>query len=82
VKGEIDQFILYIATERGLSTAYQLSVRQSLDALVGWMEEKSISELNELGTEELSCFLSDQKKGGLSAESLRITMVHLTSFKC
>jgi len=80
VNGEIDRFILYLATERGLSTAYQLSVRQSLDALAGWMVVKSISDLNELGTEELSCFLSDQKKGGLSAESLRITMVHLKIF--
>jgi len=33
VKREIDAFILFLATERGLSAAYQASVRQSLDAL-------------------------------------------------
>ena len=30
-----DAFIRFLATERGLSDAYQLSVRQTLDALAG-----------------------------------------------
>lgn len=77
---QVDYFLLYIATERGLSTAYQLSVRQSLDALVGWAGEKGFSDWNDLGTEELSLFLSDQKNRGLSAASLRIMTVHLKIF--
>jgi integrase/recombinase XerD len=76
----IDQFLLYIATERGLSAAYQLSVRQTLDALVIWLEKKSISDWNDVGTEDLSFFLSEQKDGGMSASSLRISMVHLKIF--
>jgi len=80
VTEQVDQFILYIATERGLSTAYQLSVRQSLDALVAWAGVKGVKEWGDLGVEELSQFLADQKKGGLSAASLRITMVHLKIF--
>ena len=80
MRAQIDQFLLYIATERGLSTAYQLSVRQSLDALVDWLEGKEISVWNDIGTDELSAFLSEQKNGGLSASSLRITMVHLKIF--
>ena len=40
----IDSFILYLATERGLSAAYQLSVRQTLDKLAFWMEEKKLSQ--------------------------------------
>jgi integrase/recombinase XerD len=76
----IDQFLLYIATERGLSTAYQLSVRQTLDALVIWLEKKSIADWNDVGTEDLSLFLAGQKDGGMSASSLRISMVHLKIF--
>ena len=37
---KIEQFLLYLATERGLSVAYQLSVRQSLESLVDWMEKQ------------------------------------------
>ena len=71
-----DQFIRYLATERGLSEAYQLSVRQTLDALGKWMK----TPLRDLGTDELAAFLSDRKKEGLNAASLRITTVHLKVF--
>lgn len=77
---QIDQFLLYIATERGLSPAYQLSVRQTLDALATWAEKKGISSWDDIGTEDLSGFLSEQKNQGLSASSLRISMVHLKIF--
>lgn len=74
-----DQFIRYLATERGLSAAYQLSVRQTLDALDGWMKSRSTS-LPDLGTDELAAFLSQRKSDGLNAASLRITTVHLKIF--
>ena len=77
---QIDQFLLYIATERGLSTAYQLSVRQTLDALVTWLEQKGINSWDDVGTDELTAFLTEQKDDGLSAASLRIGMVHLKIF--
>ena len=72
--------MLYIATERGLSTAYQLSVRQTLDALVTWLEQKGINSWDDVGTDELTAFLTEQKDDGLSAASLRIGMVHLKIF--
>lgn len=77
--GEIDEFLLFIATERGLSTAYQLSIRQSLDALCAWCRQRQ-STLHDLGTDELSQFLSDRKQQSLEASSLRITTVHLKVF--
>ena len=77
----IDQFLLYIATEKGLSSAYQLSVRQSLEALVGYLEEKGeIKGWQDVGMEDLTAFLAAQKKAGLSASSLRISMVHWKIF--
>lgn len=74
-----DHFIRYLATERGLSAAYQLSVRQTLDALAGWMKSRTTS-LRDLGTDELAAFLGDRKTNGLNAASLRITTVHLKVF--
>lgn len=74
-----DSFIRYLATERGLSGAYQLSVRQTLDALAGWLA-KQARPLREVGTAELAAFLSARKQDGLNAASLRITTVHLKVF--
>lgn len=74
---ETESFIRWIAIERGLSEAYQLSVRQSLDALAKWLKGKP---LKEVGTEELARFLTQRKQEGLTAASLRITTVHLKVF--
>ena len=76
---EIDRFIRFLATERGLSPAYQLSVRQTLDALSKHLARHSIP-LKDVGTDELAAFLSRRKSDGLLASSLRITTVHLKVF--
>ena len=76
---ETDAFILYLATERGLSAAYQLSVRQTLDALAGWLEGKRL-RLRDVGTDDLTGFLGARKDAGLAASSLRIATVHLKVF--
>jgi integrase/recombinase XerD len=77
---QIDSFILFLATERGLSDAYQLSVRRTLETLAGWAEERKFTAWRELGVEELSNYLADQKGKGLEAASLRIGLVHLKIF--
>ena len=76
---ETDAFIRYLATERGLSEAYQLSVRQTLDGLTKWLETKPLG-LEDIGTDELAAFLSQRKSEGLNAASLRIVTVHLKVF--
>jgi integrase/recombinase XerD len=77
---QVDGFILYLATERGLSTAYQLSVRQTLDKLVEWTSKQGYKEWRDLGTDELSAFLGHLRKGDRDASSLRIALVHLKIF--
>jgi integrase/recombinase XerD len=74
-----DAFIRYLATERGLSNAYQLSVRQSLDALALWLKQHDLP-LRDVGTDELAAFLTQRKHDSLKAASLRITTVHLKVF--
>ena len=76
---QIDSFILYLATERGLSDAYQLSVRRSLEALLHWAREKKFADWRDLGVDDLSAFLAHLKKR-LEASSLRIAIVHLKIF--
>jgi len=80
VKTQIDHFILYLATERGLSTAYQMSVRQSLEALVDYCGQHAIHRWDDVGTQELSQFLTYEKSRGLEASSLRIFVVHMKIF--
>ncbi len=79
VDREIEGFIRFVAVERGLSEAYQLSLRQTLEALEGWMGRKGLP-LADLGTEELADFLADRKSCGLAASSLRVATVHLKVF--
>ena len=79
MEAEAEGFILYLATERGLSPAYQLSVQQTLDALAEYLKRKKLP-LTDVGTDELSAFLTERKKSGLAASSLRIATVHLKVF--
>jgi integrase/recombinase XerD len=74
-----DRFIRFLAIERGLSDAYQLSVRQTLAALAAWMKPMNFA-LQDLGTDELAKFLGDRKQCGLKPSSLRIVTVHLKIF--
>lgn len=74
-----DQFLRYLATERGLSDAYQLSVRQSLDALAVHLRRNRL-ELRDVGTQELADLLSSRRRDGLKSSSLRIMTVHLKVF--
>ena len=76
---ETDAFIRFLATERGLSDAYQLSVRQTLDALAHWLNKHNTA-LRDVGTDELAAFLTERRQHGLSAASLRIATVHLKVF--
>lgn len=76
---ELDAFIRQLAIERGLSEAYQRSVRQTLDALAEWMARNNLT-LVDLGTDELAAFLKQRKEEGLNAASLRISTVHLKIF--
>ncbi len=76
----VDSFILYLATERGLSPAYQLSVRQSLDGFIKWATAQGLTEPTNCTTDTLTRYLSSRRKSGLSASSQRVLVVHLKIF--
>jgi integrase/recombinase XerD len=54
VRAAIEDFILYLATERGLSDNYQLSTRLSLEGFVQWLERgRQIEKIGEAAIEQL-----------------------------
>lgn len=59
----IDDFILFLATERGLSDNYQLSTRRSLEEFAAWLlRERKIVAPNEVTREIITDYLADRKK--------------------
>lgn len=77
----IDAFILHLATERGLSTNYQLLVRRVLEALASWLQQdRSLEDIAAVTTQHLSDYLARRKKDGLAASSARIELVALKIF--
>lgn len=75
---EIDQFILHLATERGLSDNYQLSTRASLELFAGWAaEQKRAMRWCEVTPEVIGDFLGARKKGGAAAATIKLHAVAL-----
>lgn len=76
----VDSFLLYLATERGLSTNYQLSTRASLERFVAWAAGRGIESVAAVTLPLLSEFLIAEKKRGLSATSIKLEAVALRIF--
>lgn len=80
MQGDIDLFLLYLATERGLSTNYQLSTRTSLERFAGWSAGRQIESVAKVTPSLLSEFLIAEKKRGLSPTSIKLEAVALRIF--
>jgi integrase/recombinase XerD len=77
----IDHFILYLATERGLSDSYQLSTRRSLERFADWAaKEKGVLSLRQVDLAMLSEFLAGEKERGLAPGSMKLVVVALKVF--
>jgi integrase/recombinase XerD len=77
----VDGFILFLAAERGLSTNYQLSTRQSLETFCNWLSlSQGVTEPSAVTAEHLSEFLAHRKRSGLAAASIKAEAVALRIF--
>lgn len=76
----LEKFILYLATERGLSTNYQLSTRASLERFITWAQKEKLDELSSITAQHLHDFLATEKKRGLATTSLKLEVVALRIF--
>lgn len=77
----IEQFLIYLATERGLSTNYQLSTRASLERFATWLEKSiGITAIEKITPQHLIDFLSLEKKRSLAVTSIKLEVVALRIF--
>ena len=78
---EIDLFIRFLATERGLSDNYQLSTRRSLSEFAAWCSSaREITAPADVTLPLISDYLAVRKKGGLAASSIKLIVVALKIF--
>ena len=77
----IDRFILYLATERGLSENYQLSTRRSLEKFADWAtKRKGLVSPSNVELAVLTEFLASEKERGLAPGSMKVVVVALKIF--
>jgi integrase/recombinase XerD len=77
----IDQFILYLATERGLSTNYQLSTRRSLESFAKWLVASAeVSTLEGIKAGHFAEYLAWRKRAGLATTSIKLEAIALRVF--
>lgn len=77
----IEQFIRWLATERGLSENYQLSVRRSLESFAKWLrEKKNIENLPGISQDLITEYLTARKRGGLAAASIKLELAAIKIF--
>ena len=77
----IDQFLLYLATERGLSTNYQLSTRRSLETFAEWLARHArIPSPAHVEPGHFADYLAWRKRSGLAAASIKLEAVALRIF--
>ncbi len=81
VEQEIDLFIRFLATERGLSENYQLSTRRSLSEFASWCSSaREITEAAAVTLPLVTDYLAFRKRGGLAAASIKLIVVALKIF--
>jgi integrase/recombinase XerD len=77
----IDLFILYLATERGLSENYQISTRRSLEEFADWAnKQKQLFSPHKVGLADLTEYLASEKERGLAPASMKLIVVALKIF--
>ncbi len=77
----VERFILHLATERGLSVNYQLSNRQTLEALASWLETvHGVTDPPLVTLRHLTDYLYGRKDGGLSNASVRLQVIAVKIF--
>ena len=76
----IEQFLLFLAAERGLSTNYRISVQHTLERFADWCAEREHAPetVNEALLATYHRWL--RTDCGLAASSCRVAMVHLRQF--
>ena len=79
MRAEIEDFILYLAVERGLSDNYQLSTRLSLEGFARWLERRRLVE--KIGEEALQEMIqSGTPPPEMVWEPREVTQQHISDY--
>ena len=78
---EIEQFIRYLATERGLSDNYQLIVGRSLEGFDTWLQgTHRVHSVGGITLPIITEYLGTRKKARLAAGSIKLVLVAIKIF--
>lgn len=78
---DIDEFILYLATERGLSDRYQVLIRDCLETFSDWLLKHSPAKgWCDVDSQKITDFLLWRKRSGLQASTVRLYAVAIRIF--
>ncbi len=73
----LDRFILFLATERGLSVNYQISVRQSVEGFTQWAGRRDLTDVESVRIQHLSDHLLSRKTDGVANATIRLNAMAL-----
>jgi integrase/recombinase XerD len=76
----VDAFLDYVTVERGLAANTRLAYRTDLGQFAGYLQRKKISQINSLTRQDITDYLLDQRKRGLSARSVARQLAALRMF--
>jgi len=72
---------MYLATERGLSTNYQLNIQRSLDCFSSWLGTSAgVRGFEQVQPRQITDFLAFRKRSGLQAATVRLDAVAVRVF--
>lgn len=81
MEADIDEFLRFLAVERGLSTNYQLSTQRSLETFASWFSKHvGKSQVRDVEPQYLTDYLGWRKKAGLAAASIKLEAIALRIF--
>jgi len=76
----VDGYVMHLATERGLSTSYQLLVRAQIGAFESYWKSTGGAGIGEIRPDHISAFLAERAASGLAPSSMRLLIVLLRGF--
>jgi len=76
----VDAFLDYVTVERGLAANTRLAYRMDLAQFTSYLQRRRISQLNSLTRQDITGYLLDQRKRGLSTRSVARQLAALRMF--
>lgn len=77
---EIQQFMVYLETEKGASANTQVSYRRDLNQMAEFLEEKGITEVTKVTKTALNSYVLSLEKAGKASATISRTLASMKAF--